>query len=73
MKIFIRLPFVLLILFSCQSTVVGKVGSTPPSHQLWNELLNSNVKPSGQVDYKGFIREKPKLESYLKLLAENAP
>jgi hypothetical protein len=65
--------FLLLILFSCQSPVVGKAGSTPPSHQLWNELLKSNVKPDGQVDYKGFIREKPKLEKYLKLLSENAP
>ena len=65
--------FLLLILFSCQSPVVGMAGSTPPSHQLWNELLKSNVKPDGQVDYKGFIREKPKLEKYLKLLSENAP
>jgi hypothetical protein len=48
-------------------------GSTAPSHQLWNELLKSNVKPDGLVDYKGFIREKPKLEKYLKLLSENAP
>ncbi len=62
-----------MILFSCQSPVVGMAGSTPPSHQLWNELLKSNVKPDGQVDYKGFIREKPKLEKYLKLLSENAP
>jgi hypothetical protein len=53
--------------------VVGMAGSTPPSHQLWNELLKSNVKSDGQVDYKGFIREKPKLEKYLKLLSENAP
>ena len=65
--------FLLLILFSCQSPVVGMAGSTPPSHQLWNELLKANVKPDGQVDYKGFIREKPKLEKYLKLLSENAP
>jgi hypothetical protein len=64
---------ILLILFSCQSPVVGMAGSTPPSHQLWNELLKSNVKPDGLVDYKGFIREKPKLEKYLKLLSENAP
>jgi hypothetical protein len=48
-------------------------GSTAPSHQLWNELLKSNVKPDGLVDYKGFVREKPKLEKYLKLLSENAP
>ena len=65
--------FLLLILFSCQSPVVGMAGSTPPSHQLWNELLKANVKLDGQVDYKGFIREKPKLEKYLKLLSENAP
>jgi len=64
---------ILLILFSCQSPLVGMAGSPPPSHQLWNELLKSNVKPDGQVDYKGFIREKPKLEKYLKLLSENAP
>lgn len=63
----------LLVLISCQSPVVGMAGSTPPSHQLWNELLKSHVKPNGQVDYKGFIREKPKLEKYLNLLSENAP
>jgi Protein of unknown function, DUF547 len=53
--------------------VVGKVGSTPPSHQLWDQLVKAHVKANGLVDYKGFIREKPKLESYLKLLSENAP
>ena len=62
-----------LVFVSCHSPVVGKAGSTPPSHQLWNELLKAYVKPNGQVDYKGFIREKPKLERYLKLLSENAP
>jgi len=53
--------------------VVGKVGSTPPSHQLWDQLVKTHVKANGLVDYKGFISEKPKLESYLKLLSENAP
>ena len=53
--------------------MVGKVGSTPPSHQLWDQLVKTHVKANGLVDYKGFIREKPKLESYLKLLSENAP
>lgn len=53
--------------------MVGKVGSTPPSHQLWDQLVKAHVKANGLVDYKGFIREKPKLESYLKLLSENAP
>lgn len=53
--------------------MVGKVGSTPPSHQLWDQLVKTHVKANGLVDYKGFISEKPKLESYLKLLSENAP
>ncbi|MFM7629146.1 MAG: DUF547 domain-containing protein [Algoriphagus sp.] len=63
----------LFFFYSCQSPVVGKVGSTPPSHQLWDQLVKTHVKANGLVDYKGFIREKPKLESYLKLLSENAP
>jgi len=63
----------LFFFYSCQSPVVGKVGSTPPSHQLWDQLVKTHVKANGLVDYKGFISEKPKLESYLKLLSENAP
>jgi len=71
----LRTSFILSLFFfySCQSPVVGKVGSTPPSHQLWDQLVKAHVKANGLVDYKGFIREKPKLESYLKLLSENAP
>jgi hypothetical protein len=49
------------------------VGTTPPSHQIWDQLVKSHVKTNGMVDYKGFIREKNKLESYLKLLSDNAP
>ena len=75
MNLIPRILSLLLFLFlvSCHSPVVGKAGSKPPSHHLWNELLKTHVKAKGEVDYKGFIREKPKLESYLKLLSENAP
>lgn len=48
-------------------------GTTPPSHQLWDQLVKAHVKPNGLVDYKGFVREKAKLEIYLKLLSANAP
>lgn len=67
--------FVLLgiIVFSCQSPSLGMAGTTPPSHQIWDELVKSHVKSNGMVDYKGFIREKNKLENYLKLLSDNAP
>lgn len=48
-------------------------GTTPPSHQLWDQLVKAHVKPNGLVDYKGFVREKAKLEIYLKLLSASAP
>lgn len=62
-----------MFIFSCQSSTLGMAGTTPPSHQIWDQLVKTHVKPNGMVDYKGFIREKAKLESYLKLLSENAP
>jgi hypothetical protein len=58
---------------SCHQPTLGMAGTTPPSHQIWDQLVKTHVKPNGMVDYKGFIREKAKLESYLKLLSENAP
>lgn len=71
LKIFaLALP---LFIFSCQSSTLGMAGTTPPSHQIWDQLVKTHVKSNGMVDYKGFIREKAKLESYLKLLSENAP
>lgn len=62
-----------MFIFSCQSSTLGMAGTTPPSHQIWDQLVKTHVKPNGMVDYKGFIREKAKLESYLKLLSDNAP
>jgi hypothetical protein len=52
---------------------LGLAGSVPPSHQIWDQLVKSHVKTNGMVDYKGMIREKNKLEGYLKLLSDNAP
>ncbi|GAA0879069.1 DUF547 domain-containing protein [Algoriphagus jejuensis] len=70
-------PFLLalfsVLLFSCQNSNLGVAGSTPQSHQIWDQLLKSHVKPDGTVDYKGFIRDKAKLDQYLKLISENAP
>ncbi|MCU0401518.1 MAG: DUF547 domain-containing protein [Algoriphagus sp.] len=61
------------VVFSCQSPSLGMAGTTPPSHQIWDQLVKTHVKPDGMVDYKGFIKEKAKLEEYLKLISENAP
>jgi hypothetical protein len=48
-------------------------GTTPPSHLAWDQLLKANVSANGIVNYKGFIKEKAKLEQYLKLISDNAP
>jgi hypothetical protein len=62
-----------MALFSCRSSTLGIAGSKPPSHEIWDGLLKSNVKSNGLVDYKGFIKDKTKLEQYTKLLSDNAP
>lgn len=67
------LLLVLLLFFSCQSSTLGKDGSAPPSHQLWDQLVKAHVKSDGRVSYPGFIQDKAKLEQYLNLLSENAP
>ena len=47
--------------------------SRPIAHTLWNELLVKHVKPSGRVDYKGFIRDSLQLNEYLRLLEGHHP
>lgn len=71
-----KIHFVLLlsiILISCQSPVPGMAATTPPSYKAWNELLKAHVSADGKVNYKGFIKEKAKLDAYLKTISANAP
>lgn len=72
----LRILFILLsatFALSCQGSSLGLAGTTPPSHQIWDQLLKAHVKPNGLVNYKGFIQDKAKLDQYLKLISENAP
>jgi hypothetical protein len=64
---------IIALLFSCQNSNLGMAGTSPPSHQGWDELVKTHVKSNGTVDYKGFIEDKSKLERYLSLLSNNAP
>ena len=41
------------------------------SHQLWDELLQAHVSPSGEVDYPGFKKDEARLNRYLQKLADN--
>lgn len=61
------------LLFSCQSSTLGMAGTTPPSHELWDQLVKAHVKANGQVNYQGFIKDKAKLDQYTKLISDNAP
>ncbi len=47
--------------------------TTAPLHDLWNSLLKKNVSTSGKVNYKGFITDSVKLNTYLKLLSLHKP
>lgn len=64
----------LFIAFGCQGvSTLGAKGTQPPSHQLWDELLQKHVNPNGTVNYKGFIKDKEKLSRYLDTISQYPP
>ena len=68
------IAFLSFIASSCQGgATLGAKGTTPPSHQAWNELLQQHVSKTGEVNYKGFINEKAKLQRYLDTISQNPP
>ncbi|MFC3880586.1 DUF547 domain-containing protein [Algoriphagus namhaensis] len=75
MKISQFFVFLFITLFSlaCHGSAPGMVGTSAPDHQIWDALLKKYVAPNGDVNYKGFISEKAKLEEYLNLISNNAP
>ena len=64
---------ILLINLSCGSSNLGQEGTIPPSHSSFDALLRMHVSDQGMVDYNGFIADGDKLDTYLKLLSNNAP
>ncbi|NVJ85691.1 MAG: DUF547 domain-containing protein [Algoriphagus sp.] len=73
MKLIVTYIFLLVSFLSCGPSSLGGQGTQVPDHRLWEELLRNNVSPYGKVNYKGFIKEKEKLENYLEILSQNAP
>lgn len=73
MKNFLNSLLLLFITASCQGSDLGEQGTNPPSHEIWSKLLKKHVSEDGQVNYKGFIRDKDHLEKYLDLLSANPP
>jgi hypothetical protein len=71
-----KILFYLLLLFpfSCQSDPAPREeGTTPPSHELWTELLKKHVNEQGMVDYEGFVRDRQQLQQYLNQLSNTPP
>lgn len=42
-------------------------------HSTWNSLLQKHVAKDGMVDYKGFRKDREKLDEYLKMLSDQNP
>ena len=49
------------------------VVADPVDHEEWNVLLTKHVDENGWVDYKGFLKDKDALASYLNLLSDHPP
>lgn len=68
----ILILFASLLLISCGGSSRHS-SDTPPSHELWDQLLKRHVNKAGEVDYRGFISDRQQLEKYLNLLSSHAP
>ena len=63
-----HLIFVVLITLSSLSMKAQTM-----DHSTWDALLKTHVDQEGHVDYKGFIKDSAKLDSYLNLLSKQQP
>lgn len=55
------------------SSNAAKTNTSPPSHQLWDELVSKHASKDGTVDYKGFMADIDKFNKYLSLLSAHHP
>lgn len=68
----LAITFVTLFLSSC-FTIHFKGEGKPISHEAWTKLVKKYVNEDGLVNYKGFIKDKAELQSYLDMLSANPP
>ena len=65
--------FSAVILFTSCFSGIPKGNNKAITHEEWTGLLQKHVNKAGFVDYKGFIKDSVKLNSYLIKLSANAP
>lgn len=65
----------LLLILGCSSsnTTFANSGNGTPNHDSWSELLTKYVRKDGLVDYKGFVKDKDKLNAYANYISDNTP
>lgn len=52
---------------------IANTSSPIMSHDAWSVLLKQHVSEIGQVNYKGFVKDKSQLEAYLNTLSTHSP
>ena len=72
MKFSIIIFCLAILLPSCFSGI-PKGENNSFTHEEWTGLLQKHVNKAGFVDYKGFIKDSVKFDSYLAKLSDNAP
>ena len=69
--------FIAILLFSTLQSCIKvkdyKSESKPVNHAMFDGLLKKYVNTEGYVDYKGFIKDSVKFNSYLDLLSKSHP
>ncbi len=75
MKNLLALLLPILFLLSCGSFKKGAhlTDADPISHDLWNDILEENVKENGWFDYKAVVADRTKFDQYLTLLNTHHP
>lgn len=55
------------------ATPSTSVGDPPVNDSIWDNLLQKHVDKQGNVNYKGFLKDRTQLKKYLNQLSDNPP
>lgn len=61
------------VLFTSCIPIKFRGKGQPIKHDAWTQLVKKHVNSKGLVDYKGFIKDKSELQSYLDYVTANPP
>ncbi len=68
-----KAPKIILLLFFFYVATFGIKAQQNLDHAIWDQLLVTNVSDTGNVNYKGFIKNSDQLSKYFKYLSVNTP